>query len=328
MVLRDALDAVPNHRRSQGRRQTQYIHSISDLTGIIQQHLTHEVTLYYRGESKCYPRVTPRIMRDDKLLESESIMLDELMRDRPEDFKESPTAFTQLMTAQHHGLPTRLLDVSKNPLVALFFGCVDNPTEDGRIIIFPLPNDVNGLVISHNSYYAALVANYAKLPHKDKHGVGGFAEVLRVQEFPSTSSPVIYQELPPLLHLNHLISLDHPPDNPTWSQSDRLEMQVGFLSEIFAIEPPQSIERVRAQASAFLTSGIMTDFGDIESLEMREGVTISGRTASKPPTILVVPKNRKSIILTELELFHITKRTLFPSLDTSAETIMQKYQNR
>gem|GEM_PF-4180227 len=38
--------------------------------------------------------------------------------------------------AQHHGEPTRLLDVTRNPLVALYFAASEDPDEDGAIYVY------------------------------------------------------------------------------------------------------------------------------------------------------------------------------------------------
>jgi hypothetical protein len=48
----------------------------------------------------------------------------------------------QLAVAQHHGLATRLLDWSMNPLVACFFACTDQMDKDGAVYIYESPENV------------------------------------------------------------------------------------------------------------------------------------------------------------------------------------------
>jgi hypothetical protein len=44
--------------------------------------------------------------------------------------------------AQHYGLPTRLLDWTKNAAIALYFACIEKPKEDGAVFVLD-PTELN-----------------------------------------------------------------------------------------------------------------------------------------------------------------------------------------
>lgn len=76
---------------------------------------------YYRGQDNNFRNTLPAIFRSRKLLDNEDNLFNDFLMADPQLFEKCRTNFERLALMQHFHLPTRLLDISTNPLVALFF---------------------------------------------------------------------------------------------------------------------------------------------------------------------------------------------------------------
>src|SRR6266498_5137977 len=77
-------------------------------------------------------------LNDLKLVENYSIHELKVRATNLVDFRPS-NDFEWLIIAQHYGIPTRLLDWTSNPLVALFFACNGDFSNDGAVYNFSGP---------------------------------------------------------------------------------------------------------------------------------------------------------------------------------------------
>ncbi len=124
------------------------ITQLSDFIEYLEQHCDYDLSLFrgQREDKDLLPRIARVGLRDPESLQFENKMMQAFQREAVTYLSPSPTnMWDWLAIAQHHGLPTRYLDWTKNPLAALWFA-IRNPAEQKDLdcvvwIFHPEEND-------------------------------------------------------------------------------------------------------------------------------------------------------------------------------------------
>lgn len=119
------------------------IRSVKDLLDVVQENLTK--TVVYRGVTfashKLIPKIGRRLSRSNTSLtvHDEKYIL-KLFKERVVAYLSVAPAneWEWMAIAQHHGLPTRLLDWTRNPLVAAYFAVEEKQEKEGDSAIYAL----------------------------------------------------------------------------------------------------------------------------------------------------------------------------------------------
>ncbi len=269
------------------------VNNIVDFQQIIdeikQSNLQSGDIFLFRGEAKDYGRtkLTPQLFRKSEWIENEHIMLNRYISKFPDVFPTGTSAFDVIIYADHYSLPTRVLDVSYSPLVALYMACCNHDKDDGFVYLFKVKKSK---IKFWNSDTVALLSNIAKMePSFD-------------------SSKISKTDIGRLLHYVR----DERNDFYQMYEDNELQNYQGELSKIVCVESKQINKRIINQQGLFFLFGINGTKNDYKNLEFDDDVVIYQ---------IKIDKNSKSKILSQLSQYGVDNMTMFPDMQNVCEAL-------
>ena len=280
---------------------------LDEIQSLKSQH--NDFSFYFRGESSTGWALSPSIVRSDFAVENEGQMLLDLISRLPDAFSGMTYALEKWVLARHHTLNTRFLDITKNPVVALFNACRENLRSSGRLHVFAVPAE---LVKPYNSDTASIIANFARLSRDEQYLLLGKSRSGTSDDYVYPSEEVKKRYSRAMVRLCQFIREEKP------HFESRLDPKVFY--QVFVVEPLQSNERIRGQSGAFLASAFHERFERSHVHDTVAGVPVYYHYQ------LTIPHKHKSDLMQKLDLLNITQETLFPGLDSSAAAITRHYR--
>lgn len=269
--------------------------SITSVEGFIRKisklHAEPNERIFYRGHSdRLEFKLKPSLYRNSGWRKNEQLLVNDLLSANPSDFRDDRSMFERLVRMQHHSLPTRLLDLTSNPLMALYFACCEADKVGGDVIIFKIKRS---RIKYSDSDTVSCIANAARLTAKERYTID---VGLPRKEF---------NETPVIRRLLHFIKEEKSYFTDVIVPSD--------MKKIICVRPKMSNLRITSQSGAFLLFGIDAELPEIGTSEfVVDRVAISAKAKRK--------------ICSELEVLNIHRGTVYPNIENSAIVVREHYR--
>jgi hypothetical protein len=241
-----------------------------------------------------------------ELLKNEKTAVRDLISVHPNEFASDETMFDKLVRMQHFGLPTRLLDVSMNALVALYFATDPGPdgkSSDGMVTALAVPPE---RVKYFDSDSVSCLANLANITSEEKDEIYRLRESLK-GDISSAGNVTKFNKNLVIERLHQFIRSEKPYFLPIIDPID--------LFKPYYVHPKMSTRRILAQSGAFILYGIDAPKKMFFPDMIEE-------------TSFIVPQDEKSRIRRSLEDLGINESTLFPEIDKAATRIKNQYKKK
>jgi len=255
-----------------------------------------EAVIFYRGHGDVAYELVPSLYRNLGWIRNEHIIFQELVLRCSNDFQLSGPTFNTLVKMQHYALPTRLLDITTNPLIALYFACAGGGSSDAEVIVFKIPKNE---IRYYDSDRVSLISNIGRLPEHTR-----FPTNLDIKKFNSNED---------VIKLVRETQREKPYFEARVNPRD--------ISSVVCVKPVLDNPRIIKQDGAFLLFGVDGE---------------KGKPASVPDNYLLTSDEFKIVIrgsdkikiLEQLESLGITRSTIYPEIEHVAGFLKDRYGDK
>lgn len=262
----------------------------------------------FRGQSDVSYEILPAIARNCGL-EFERNVVEAAKHRLPDVFGADLAPLDLLARLQHHGIPTRLLDLTENPLAALYFACKGSKRRDGEVIAFET-NDLD-------------VTDYPICQ--------GVADSYRFACDPTTSIANFCEDV---LDQPYFISQRRKIGRLKPTEEERARWVWDCCKEPMFVYASCGVRRQTAQSSRYLLFPnriVAPEENGVSSIDRMQFIQdIRPISKDDHPVIarITIPADKKGELLSSLKRLGVTEATLFPdSVDKVCADLKERHMN-
>lgn len=329
-----------------------------------QNNLNKKHNLYFRGESSYYEFRTPSLYLQKNLTNNGSeyyyrVLLNELGRD---DYQENTSLVRLISELQHYGAKTRMLDITKNPLIALYFAVEKDNDKPGYVYIYSdklnekfdtghtiaiksalnfMPQDII------NNFFTA-IENLIRNNKNEYHLKA--LELITVDNIKDIELSTLYK-----YRHSSFVTQNYPEQIREFmellNQRARVRERLNFPVKIYndlqrahIVIPSKTTDRIRQQQGAFIYPRFVNTFKkdhDNIKQEISESIDKLSVTLFTPKkskkeaaleeytsfSVIKIDPANKEEIRRELELLGITEGFVYPDIEHQSKALLNILNN-